>query len=284
MKDKKPWLLAILVIFGLTACATMQSDVKKEAPLTKDVNIIPQGSSAFTAIDVSFKGSTKKLFGDFETLTGKLTKPQGGGPFPAVVLMHGCGGINKFHQSWADKLAGLGYVALVLDSFGPRGEKAGICADPMRIPFNVRAQDAYDAKTYLGGLPFVDRNWIAVIGFSHGGATVLSVVNSPKQKDLFRAAIAFYPYCQNYLGDSNAPLLILAGALDDWCPAALCQKNMPSGKTAREITLKIYPGAYHGFDMEGMDLKVQGHRILYNSEATADSIVQVKEFLAKYLK
>jgi dienelactone hydrolase len=59
---------------------------------------------------------------------------------------------------------------------------------------------------------------------------------------------------------------------------------MPSGKTAQEITLKVYPGAYHGFDREGINLKVQGHRVFYNPEPLADSIVQVREFLAKHLK
>jgi dienelactone hydrolase len=83
---------------------------------------------------------------------------------------------------------------------------------------------------------------------------------------------------------SNAPLLILSGEVDDWCPAALCQKNMPSGKAIQEITLKVYPGAYHGFDMEGIDFKVQGLRVLYNPEALTDSKIQVKEFLEKHMK
>jgi dienelactone hydrolase len=290
MIRKKSWVLAILFIFVLTACATMQSDVKK---------YIPPGASAFSGKDISFKGTTKTPSGGIVTLTGKLTKPQGEGPFPAVVLLHSCAGVSKFMDSWADKLASLGYVALVLDSFGPRGEPIGICANTMFIPPTVRSQDAFDAKVYLGGLPIVDRNQIAVMGFSHGGITTLCAVSdsnyaavamiakatpSRKLEDPFRAAIAFYPYCFDKLEDSNTPLLILSGVLDDWCPAALCQKNMPSGKTAQEITLKVYPGAYHGFDLEGLDITVAGHRIRYNPEATADAIKQVKEFLAKHLK
>jgi dienelactone hydrolase len=285
MLNKKAWLLAILVIFALTACATMQGDVKK-------------GPSAFTAKDVSFRGTTKIASGDFVTLTGKLTKPQGDGPFPAVVLMHGCAGINKAIDTWADRLASWGYVAIEVDSLAPRGEKE-ICSKIMAIPFNVRSQDSYDAKAYLSGLPFVDRNRMAVMGFSHGGVTTLCAVSdsnyaaaavnakmkpSRKIEDPFRAAIAFYPYCLAKLEDSKAPLLILSGELDDWCPAALCQKNMPSGRATQQIFLKVYPGAYHGFDMEGMDLVREGHRVLYNPQASADSIVQVKEFLAKNLK
>jgi len=54
-------------------------------------------------------------------------------------------------------------------------------------------------------------------------------------------------------------------------------------KGCQEITLKVYPGATHGFDMEGVDVEVQGHRMLYNPEATADSIVQVREFLSEHM-
>ena len=42
---------------------------------------------------VTFKGHTKT--GDELTLKGILEKPQGQGPFPAVVMLHGCGGREK---------------------------------------------------------------------------------------------------------------------------------------------------------------------------------------------
>ena len=43
MMDKKSWLLVILVIVGLTACATTQTTQSgiKEPPLPDDINIIP---------------------------------------------------------------------------------------------------------------------------------------------------------------------------------------------------------------------------------------------------
>jgi dienelactone hydrolase len=145
----------------------------------------------------------------------------------------------------------------------------------------------------------VARNRIAVMGFSHGGLAVLCAVSdsnyaavtkmaktapSRKIEDPFRAAVAFYPYCRGKLEDANSPLFIFSGAADDWCPPDVCRKNMPSGKAAQEIIFKVYPGATHGFDMEGVDVTVQGHRMLYNPEATADAIIQVKEFLSMHLK
>ena len=137
------------------------------------------GHSAFAAEYVSFIGTTKTASGDFVKLTGRLTQPQGTGQFPAVVLLSGCNGISKFIEFWGDKLTSWGYVSLVLDSFGPRGEPKGICAKAMDIPPSVRSQDAFDAKVYLSGLPYVNPNLIAVMGLSHGGITTLcSVSNS----------------------------------------------------------------------------------------------------------
>ena len=262
--------------------------------------IITTVTLAVAADTVTFQGTTKTNAGDFVILKGKLTKPQGDGPFPAVVLVHGCTGIVKYNDDWADRLASWGYVAFQVDSFGPRGESE-ICRRANVIPFHVRTQDAYDARAYLAGLPFIDRNRIAIMGWSQGGITTLSAISnanyaywatvlagasrSRKQEIPFRAAIAFYPFCQGELEDSNAPLLILVGELDNWTPAISCQMRMPSGKAAHEIILKIYPGAYHGFDMEGTDkVMLERYRVLYNPEALADSIVQVKGFLGKHLK
>ena len=251
------------------------------------------------ADDVTFKGTTKTDGGDFVLLKGKLTKPQADGPFPAVVLLHGCSGIQKSQDDWASRLATWGYVSLQVDSFNPRGT-SDICGNSRRVPFEIRTQDAIDAKSFLCTLPFVNSNKIAIIGWSHGGVTTLTSVSFsnyffwagrdktnhfPKQEAPFRAAIAFYPYCMAQLEDSNAPLLILIGELDTWSPVSQCQAYMPSGKSTHEVILKIYPGAHHGFDWEGVDLvKLHQHRILSNPEALADSIIQVKEFLAKYLK
>jgi dienelactone hydrolase len=110
-------------------------------------------------------------------LTGKLTKPQGDGPFPAVVLLHGCGGIVKNNDDWAERLTSWGYVALQVDSFGPRGQ-SNIYSNTMLIPLHLRVQDAYDAKSYLAGFPFVDRNRIAVMGWFTGGNITLAAVSA----------------------------------------------------------------------------------------------------------
>lgn len=240
---------------------------------------------------VTIKGTGTTSEGNPLMLTGKLKKPAGEGPFPAVICLHGCGGISKRDHTWAERLSSWGYVTLQVDSFKPRGQ-TNICTHPKLIPPEVRAQDAHDGKRFLSELSFVNSEKIGVMGWSHGGSTTLYAVN-PKipieNKGLpFRVAIAFYPFCDLPLTGLDAPLLILSGSYDDWTPPEKCSQMMPSKKSFPEVVLKIYPKAYHGFDSEGVDRYVQGsrstHRVLYNPSAAEDAIIRVKDFLEKYLK
>jgi dienelactone hydrolase len=239
--------------------------------------------------NVKFDNSlSQKLGGEPVTLPGKLVKPAGDGPFPAVVIMHSCVGITPNQDRWASSFKSWGYVSLQVDSFRPRGVSNDCGKPPKKVPFELRAQDAYDAKSYLATLPFVDPDKIAVVGWSHGAVSTIEVVtldfNYPQEK-FFRAAVAFYPYCKKGLDYVNAPLLILTGELDDWCPTQKCVDNVPERtKTGHEVILKVYPRAHHCFDIKGLDKTLNGHRLKYNPRAAANAEVQVKDFLAKYLQ
>src|ERR1700689_4665123 len=52
-------------------------------------------------------------------LTAVLSLPDGKGPFPAVIVLHGCDGIRAQETGWASRLNSWGYAALVVDSFKP---------------------------------------------------------------------------------------------------------------------------------------------------------------------
>ncbi len=269
-------LLMLASALFLISCAQNPVPLRDNHPLDPDT--------------VSFQGTAVPGVNKALTLTGRLKKPDGGGPFPAVVLLHGCGGIQpgRDHR-WAERLSSWGYVTLQVDSLGPRGISS-VCtysgSDAVDI-LDARVNDAYEAKKYLAGLPFVDRKRIAVMGWSHGGSTILEVVYKEKENP-FRSAIAFYPSCRRRLTGLNAPLLILIGDADDWTPAGKCIGMMPPEKEAFDVTLKVYPGAYHAFDIVGVNSNVWGskgmHHLQYQPEAEADSLVQVKSFFEKRLK
>jgi len=235
-------------------------------------------TAEFTSLEVNKTGG-------HQTLKGKLTKPQGDGPFPALVLLHGCSGPLEHYSEWIVRLRRWGYVSLMVDSFGPRGE-SNICApgQGMLISPSRRAKDAHGAKLYLAGLPFVDRNRIAVLGWSHGGMAVLEAVTMYHPfGGPFNAAIAYYPYCTQ-LSITNAPLLVLIGEKDDWTPADRCKALIFSEGSEPEIILKVYPDAHHAFDQPLRLNYYMGHMVGRDSSAASDSYNKVRAFLEKYLK
>lgn len=274
LRDAMIYPLACCILF-FVSCSQSSLSVKGGHPLNPNA--------------VVFKGTGSRGADDPLKLSGTFNKPPGDGPFPAIVLLHGCGGIQpKRDHRWAERLSGWGYVTLQVDSFRPRGI-SNVCTYSGNDSIDMvekRVNDAYDAKTYLAGLPFVDRERIAVMGWSHGGMTTLQALYKDKAAP-FRAAVAFYPSCRRILRGLNAPLLILIGEADDWTPADRCVSMMPKEKGS-SVTLKVYPGAFHGFDTAGANSSVRGrggmHRIQYNPEAEADSILRVKGFFEKHLK
>src|SRR5262245_43929816 len=89
------------------------------------------------------------------TIGGEIYRPAGTGPFPAVLVMHGCGGLGPNMHDWGQWVQSEGYVAFVVDSFEGRGLKR-VCGDPNRFTSRDRAPDVYAAAAHLKTLPFVD--------------------------------------------------------------------------------------------------------------------------------
>jgi dienelactone hydrolase len=110
----------------------------------------------------------------------ELLAPRGAGPFPAVVVMHGCSGINAKLRRWAERLVGWGYAALIVDGFRSRG-LSNICDRVDVLPPSPRAGDAVAAKAYLQSLPNIAKGLIGSAddrtpaGRCSGGAANLKV-------------------------------------------------------------------------------------------------------------
>jgi len=243
-------------------------------------------SIAYAGESISFKGISKT--GDEFVLKGVLNKPSGQGPFPAIVMLSSAKGWSEAWNKWVERFNKWGYVALQVETLASRG-RSSIFDDggswPTLSPRDA-AQDAHDAKAYLCGLPYVDGKRVSLIGWFFGGWAVPYAIDPSEsirnRGSPFRAAIAFDPLCDQPLMGFDSPLLILHGELDDWHSVARCR--IIQGRSEHEITLKIYPSAYMAFDLEGMDMTIDGHRLLYNPAAAADAFEQVKNFLAKHLK
>jgi dienelactone hydrolase len=243
-------------------------------------------------------------------LSGYLYRPDGPGPFPAVVMLHGCSGlmtrsgkIRSNARFWAEHLRDHGYVALLVDSFTSR-DIDEVCTGRHSLSVvHDRADDARGALQFVRQRTDVQADRVGLIGWSNGAGAVLSVMfeKGEPQRD-FRAAIAFYPSClRTYPGGLNyrpyAPLLVLIGAKDDWTPAAPCVQWTERAQTlGAPMHLKVYPNAYHGFDAPNNPVHVRpevrnrnkpggccGATIGTEPTARADAIREVTQFFASEL-
>jgi dienelactone hydrolase len=214
-------------------------------------------------------------------LDAELFRPDGDGPFPAIVLMHGCGG-------WQPAVRDSGFVVLNLDSFGPRQYGGGkLCSNNPALyrALSYRTSDAFDAMRYLANQDFVAADNIFLMGQSNGGAVAIRAAKESapqrygKGDAAFRGVVAYYPWCGE-LGRSrvslSAPLLILAGGRDNWVPASECQGVRGEGAS---LEVKVYPNAAHSFDLQLPPQSFQGKLIGGDPAATADSRSRMLRFL-----
>jgi dienelactone hydrolase len=220
-----------------------------------------------------------------DTVEAYLSKPEGSGPFPAIVYLHGCGGLSKSKRdAVAGLMSGWGYVTLAVDSFATRGLTHS-CDNLL----SAREGDALAALRHLSALSFVDPQRIAVVGSSQGAIVALQLVSTrpnffavPDELK-FRAVVAYYPDCSFATDQLTLPTIILIGALDDWTPAAHCERLMArrAGKGA-PVRLVVYPGAHHSFDNPnwGDGLRAFGHWIKYDADAAQRSVTEMHDFLA----
>ena len=172
-----------------------------------------------------------------------IYQPDGAGPFPFVVLLHGCGGLHReamwttWVEPWADLFRTHGIGTAVVDSFGPRGVDQVCTGNPGAWAVR-RADDAYSVRAWLAEQPYVDATRIAVVGMSNGGRTVLAALRtSLKHADPFVAGVALYPGCQSDVGSAfYAPLLVLIGRADTVTPVHFCEERCSApGRLPRSI-------------------------------------------------
>jgi len=255
-------------------------------------------------------------------ITAMLFRPKGASetPVPAVVALHGCGGMYSMlpsrrddlslrHEAMAELLTGEGYAVLFPDSFRPRGHDE-ICTIENRrrtITVPMRRLDAQGALAYLQARPDVAPDRVAMLGWSHGGSTLLATLNArvpavaawkdrPAPPAYFRAGVAFYPGCVGSLQGRGgysvaAPLTFFIGGADDWTAPQPCVDLADRLAAAGEpVTITVYADTYHGFDGPAPQRRVRlevpngvhpgkGVTVAPNPAARDDAYARLKGFL-----
>ena len=200
-------------------------------------------------------------------LVGRLYVPEGEAKAPAVVLLHGCSGMwlrngkpTRSYDDWAEHLRREGFVALLVDSFGPRGEREICTQKERRVSVSQdRPRDAYAALRWLAARPDVDPASIQLFGWSNGAQATLHALapEAPGREadgPQFRSGVAFYPGCGVFVRSQtpyrpDVPILIQSGAADDWTPAAACQRLVKlSNRRGAKMEIDVYEDAHHSFD------------------------------------
>jgi len=222
------------------------------------------------------------------TLSANLSFPNGSGPFPVVILLHPCGGLERFGlatlQAHAKDLQGAGFATAILDSYGPRNLGGGKACEMRTAAF--RKDDAFNAMAALQQHPKINKDNIFALGLSDGGVAALVIAKgSPNAR--FSAVAAFYPGCGPLSGISYAirsPTLVLVAEKDDWTPPGDCIKAKSAGiVTGAEFDVIAYPNAHHGFDQQREPTRYKGHTLAYDRVATTDSRKRVREFFLRHL-
>jgi dienelactone hydrolase len=245
-------------------------------------------------------------------LVGYLFEPTGGGRHAAVVMLHGRAGpysslakgvytsatLSKRHKEWGSFWAERGYVAMLVDSFGPRGYPGGFPQGSYENRPNevseqtVRPLDAYAALKFLRERRDVIASQVGVQGWSNGGMTVLVTmsdhapgISQPTPETGFRAALAEYPGCGmdavKGAYHSYAPVLMMIASADKEVSPKRCEEFAKRARAAgSQLEPIVYEGAEHNFDDPGKTKQSNPA----NRSATEDAMRRAEAFFGTQLK
>jgi dienelactone hydrolase len=227
---------------------------------------LPLATAAAEPLEVHFTNTQDVV------LDAWLWRPADEARHPAIVMLHGCSGVysysdparglQRLYEEWGERLVAAGYVALLVDSFTPRGAAQNQCGKGEAGTSEVedRPLDAIAAHAWLAEQAFVRRLRIGLLGWSHGASSTLATIDeSVTPERPFRAAVAFYPGCGLYgalggIADSSwapvTPVRVLHASLDPLYTSGNCTTRL---ERAAQITgvparMRVFDGAQHSFD------------------------------------
>jgi dienelactone hydrolase len=253
MKRSFGAIYAVCTVASLSAPSALAEPGLNDLAVRTELRAV----ETLTITDEQFLTGDKN--GKAVSIAGELRLPQGSSPsakLPAVILLHGSGGIGAGPELWAKYFNEMGVASYLLDSFTGRGLVSTSTDQALLGRLNM-ILDAYRAFDVLAVNPRIDPTRIAVMGFSRGGQSALYASlrrfhEMWNPKAVFAAYIPLYASCGiTFIGDTDVagPIRQHHGAADDYVTVAPCRSYFERLRAAgRDAMLTEYPDAHHAYD------------------------------------
>jgi len=179
-------------------------------------------------------------------LQGILAVPEGAGPWPAVVMVHEVFGIEENMRAHAERLASLGYIAVMPDLFSRGGMRK--CLNATFKALQSGQGQAFDdieaTKAWVTARPDC-LGKVGVIGFCMGGAFALQL--APRGYDVSSVNYGMLPKQLDEVLEGACPIIGTYGKKDPSLRGAA--KKLDEALTRQNIPHEVHEveGASHSF-------------------------------------
>ena len=230
--------------------------------------------------------------------------PSGEGPFPCVLLVHGCGGRRPFLDRYMAAIAETGVAPILIDSFAPRGWSrnralATVCTG-LHLQGWRRAGDVLAAIWGVSRMPDIDGTRLALAGWSHGGWAIMDLMTMALQRpgeagladpdpDLLRSVRALalaYPYCgpgaltRLRQWRRTPDVFAFVGEKDTVARPMHCRKAFAMAESSGGRLQTWFPAsATHAFDENGDGISP----FRFDASLSAEAEARIARFLAERL-
>jgi len=254
MAVKKSSSIMVILLIGLSLVAICIYPKISGAQVVR-IEVLPLQTVTLT--DQQFLTGVRE--GKPTLIAGELRIPRPGSDrLPALILVHGSGGIGANINGWSQELNKIGIATFILDGFTGRGITSTVI-NQGQLSRLTMINDVYRVLELLVRHPRIDPSRIGIMGFSRGGQVALYTslkrfkrMHGPSDAD-FAVYLALYPTCNTtYIEDgdvSEKPIRLFHGKADDYVPVAPCRAYVERlQKAGKDVQLTEYPDAHHSFD------------------------------------